>query len=363
MRKGIVTALGLGLLVAGGGVFHAEPKGRTRTFLLVKSDGGQLHRNFEEECPDGVEMTVEEGYLATKTPAERERLLKPENAREYANGWKNDYITGPGGENVCNNPKSFLNDPRHQPYHGVKGKTSYGMNLDGTTDGRKTANTCAHPKFTGVDGEQAVDNQLYRAVGCKKQAGVGEAEAGNKYLIEIRGLDDPKNDDHVDVGFYGTDDVPIQGSDGRTLPNQTLGITKNPRWRATVAGRVVDGVLTTDTIPALYFRWVMPTWGALGQAYEYEFYHARYRMSLQPDGTLKGMMAAYRPIENIFTVGRCCKGTASTANTNCASDHKTLVMMADGDPDAETGKCTTISSAMNFTAIPVFIAATDQSRR
>ena len=43
------------------------------------------------------------GYLATKTPAERERLLKPENAKRYAKGWKDDFITGPGGENVCNN--------------------------------------------------------------------------------------------------------------------------------------------------------------------------------------------------------------------------------------------------------------------
>jgi len=36
------------------------------------------------------------------------------------------------------------------------------MNLDGTTDGAATANSCAHEKFTGPNGEPAVDNQTYR---------------------------------------------------------------------------------------------------------------------------------------------------------------------------------------------------------
>ena len=165
---GMLVALGLALLSAGSGTFRAAPQGQTRAFLIVQSDIGVHYGKFEEDCPQGFDMTVEEAYLATKTPAERERLLRPENAREYANGWKNDFITGPGGENVCNNPKSFLNDPRHPAYRGVQSKVADGLNLDGTPDGRATSNTCGHSKFTGVNGEPAVDNQLYRAVGCAK---------------------------------------------------------------------------------------------------------------------------------------------------------------------------------------------------
>src|SRR4029077_7733237 len=118
---------------------------------------------------------------------------------------------------------------------------------------------------------------------------------------------------------------------------------------------IVDGVLTTDVIPVYYMKWVLSTWGPFGLQ-DHVYRNAKFRMSLEPDGTLKGMMASYRPIENIFTVGHCCKGTASTANTDCASEHKTLALMADGYPDPDTGKCTMISSASNIAGIPVFIA-------
>src|SRR5262245_2342163 len=153
---GIAAALGLALLVTGETTFRAAPQGQTRAFLIVSTDLGIHYGKFEEECPAGFEMTVEEGYLATKTAEERERLLRPENAKEYGKGWKDDFITGPGGENVCNNPKSFMQDPRHPAYRGVKGSVAYGMTLDGTSDGRATAKTCGHEKFSGVNGEAAV---------------------------------------------------------------------------------------------------------------------------------------------------------------------------------------------------------------
>jgi hypothetical protein len=305
-------------------------------------------------------MTVEEAFLATKTPEERERLLKPENAKEYGKGWKEDFITGPGGENVCNNPKSFMNDPQHPPYRGVTSKVAYGMNLDGTTDGRATPKSCAHPKFIGVNGEPAIDNQLYRAMGCSKMhRGPGPTPRAvlDPFLIELRGLNDLKNDDFVQVGIYSTDDTPLQGPDGRALRNQTLSITDNAKWRTTTVGRLVNGVLTTDVVSVVYLQNVLPTWGLFGQVYSSELHDARFRLTLEPDGTLKGLAAMYRPIDNLFTVGRCCKGTASTANNDCASEHKTLAMMADGGRDPETGQCSLISAASNLEGIPVFIAA------
>jgi hypothetical protein len=352
--------LALGLMLSSGHGFRAAPQGQapgatTLGFLVVRADHGMLNGKFEEECPNGWEMSVEEGYLATKTRAERERLLLPANSKEYARGWQDEFITGPNGENVCNNPKSFMNDPKHSPYRGVASKTAFGMNLDGTPDGRATANTCGHQKFTGVNGEPGVDNQFYRAMGCSRLVRVTGAHTIylDEYLIEIRGVDDLKNDDHVDIGIYSTDDTSMKGSDGNALAHQTLAITKNAHWRATAAGRIVNGEVISDVFASVYLRWFMPTWGVLGE-YEHEFHDARLRMTIHPDG-LYGTMASYRPIENILTRTRCCKGTASVANSDCASEHKTLVMMADGYPDPATGQCTMISSAVNFTGVPVFI--------
>jgi hypothetical protein len=361
---GVCVAIAIAL-TASGTAPRATSQGQTRAFLIVRSDLGVHYGKFEDECPQGFEMTVEDGYLATKTPAERERLLRPENAKEYATGWKEDFITGPGGENVCNNPKSFMNDAHHPAYRGVKGSVAFGLNLDGTRDGAATVSSCGHQKFTGVDGEAGVDNQLFRAVGCAKNVrGLGPPPNPvriDPFLMVISGIDNERNDDHVDVGIYSSDDTPLQGSDGQALPHQTLGISANPRWRATVAGRIVDGQVTTDRVEAINLHHVLPTWGPLGTNYDFEFHGARLKVSIQPDGTLMGVLAGYRPIENIFTVGRCCKGTASVANTDCASEHKTLAAMADGYPDPETGKCTMISSASNIKGIPVFIASTQKS--
>ena len=369
----IALLLMVALVVATrGGPLGAASEGETRGFLITKSADAFHIGAMEVDCPMGFEPTVEELWLATLLPAERERLERPENAKEYARTWKDDFITGPGGENVCNNPKSFMDDPRHPPFRGVQSRVSYGLNLDGTTDGRATPNSCEHPKFEGLNGEPTVDNQLYRALGCVRAydgdalrqafdgGGDGRLEHRTRhdldlYLIELRGLDDIRNDDEVEVGIYSTGDLSLHSLAGTDLPHQSFQVTPNPRWRTETKGRIVNGVLTTDVIEVLYLSWKIPTTGLFGQASEHEFHDVRFRVSLLPDGTITGIMGAYRPIENISTEGRCCKSMASVANHNCASEHKTFVAMADGYPDPNTGLCTMISAAQRVEGVPAFV--------
>ena len=355
-------------VTARGGAVEAAGEEETRGFLITGSANAFHYGAMEVDCPMGFESSVEENFLATLTTAERDRLQRPENAKEYAQSWKEDFITGPGGENVCNNAKSFMDDPRHPPFRGVQSSVAYGLNLDGTADGRATANSCAHPKFEGLNGEPAVDNQLYRALGCVKvYEGDIRAKGGdtpteqrtrralNLYLIELRGLDDLRNDDDVEVGIYSTEDLSMGSAAGTELPHQSFRVTPNPRWHTQAKGRLVDGVLTTDVIKVMYLNWKISTTGPFGQASEHEFHDVRFRVSLQPDGTMSGIMGAYRPIENITTEGRCCKSMASVANHDCASEHKTFVAMADGYPDPRTGQCTMISAAQRVEGIPAFI--------
>jgi hypothetical protein len=361
----LVVTVGLTTM---GGTVAAAGEEETRGFLITGSANAFHYGAMKIDCPMGFEPSVEENFLATLTTAERDRLQRPENAKEYAQSWKEDFITGPGGENVCNNAKSFMDDPRHPPFRGVQSSVAYGLNLDGTADGRATANSCAHPKFKGLNGDPAVDNQLYRALGCVKvyegdiRAKGGDTPAEQKtrralnlYLIELRGLDDLQNDDSVEVGIYSTEDQSIKSDTGTDLPHQSFRATQNPRWRTQAKGRIVDGVLTTDVIEVLYLSWKIATTGPFGQASEHEFRDVRFRVSLQPDGTMSGIMGAYRPIENITTEGRCCKSMASVANHDCASEHKTFVAMADGYPDPHTGQCTMISAAQRVEGIPAFI--------
>lgn len=370
-RCGIrVTALAVtvGIAVLAGGRLGAGREDATRGFLITRSGLAVYDNGMATDCPDGVDPTVEENFQRGLAPAERERLLKPENAKEYAAIWKDAFITGPGDVNVCNNPKSFKDDPRHPPVKGVQGRIAFGMNLDGTADGRATAVTCGHKKFEGPNGETGIDNQLYRATGCSKgyRGNGGSIQQGGgipAFLIEIRGVDNPQNDDRVEVGVYSTDDVPIQSQTGGALPNQTLHISPNPRFQNEMHGRIVNGEIVTDTLDAMRLKWRISTLGLFGDASENVFRRARLRLKLDPDGGLSGQLGGYRPLMNISTSGYCCKATASTANIDCAAHYNTLAVMADGDPDPETGACTTISAVHAVKGIPAFVLHGAVTRR
>ena len=361
--RGLACAVLAALAIAAlGGDGVRAREGGTRGFLITHSKLAMHYGPMESDCPDGFEPTVEEHFLATLSSDERERILKPHNAEEYARAWKVDFITGPGGENVCQNPKSFVDDPRHPPHRGIQSKVAYGLNLDGTADGGATPLTCEHPKFEGLSGEAAVDNQLYRAEGCYKSArGTAESQQGggelDRFLIELRGLDDPLNDDRVEVGIYSMeeDDLILQSPGGEPLPDQSFRVTSNPKWRNETTGRIVNGELLIDNLDRMYLKYRMATWGAFGEAYSHEFRRVRFKLRLEPDGGLSGLLGGYRPLMNISTVGYCCRGTASTANMDCASEYKAFVMMADGDPDPQSGQCTTISAAHKIVGIPAFV--------
>ncbi len=360
LRRLACAALAALALVALQG-FAGAREGSTLGFLIVDTRLAMHYGPFEADCPGGFEPTVEENFLATLGPDERERILRPENAEEYANAWKGEFINGPGGENVCQNPKAFLDDPRHPPHRGIQSTVAYGLNLDGTPDGRATPLTCEHPKFEGLNGEPAVDNQLYRAVGCyKSRRGTGESQQQGSeldpFLIELRGVDDLENDRQVEVGIYSVavDDLVLRTPGGAPLPHQSFRVTSNPKWRNETTGRIVNGELRVDHLDRLFLRYRLFTWGAFGEVYSHEFRRVRFKLKLEEDGGVSGLMGGYRPLWNISTIGYCCRGTASTANMDCASEYKTFALMADGDPDPETGQCTTISAAHRIGGIPAF---------
>src|SRR3546814_17444371 len=65
-------------------------------------------------------------------------------------------------------------------------------------------------------------------------------------LITLSGVDDIRNDDDVEVGFFANAD-PIQLSPLRApLSYGTYAIDQDPRFRAKAHGRIKDGVLQSE---------------------------------------------------------------------------------------------------------------------
>jgi hypothetical protein len=352
---------GLVLLVATTGA--GEPKGPSDYgFVLTKMTAAFYRGDEKVDCPEGRTPSLREAYLATQTPQERARLLKPENSVELERRYKTDYVFGPGGRDVCTSPAAF-DTPDHPLLKTGQSKVAPGLDLDGAADAAHPApGTCAHQSFQGLDGEAGVDNQFFRAVACTtfwrgaesggQGDGLGESPLVNgAAVMVVRGVTSWEDSPHVQVVIATSPDKPPTDVRQKIVAGGSMAMTDNPHWRTVMEGRIENGVLITEPADVrLSDNWV----GASGG--EFIMRHARLRVKLQPDGELSGVMGGYRPLDNVIgTLEVGGPGVASTAGVDCAAVRKTFKALADGDPDPKTGACTTLSMALDFAAKPAFV--------
>ncbi len=359
MTQGRLRLAALGACVTAGTLLcitaRADDAG-TRGFIVTNFafasyDGGPA------DCPDGLNMSAKDIYLQSLPAAERERLSKPEAEKEL---WKLLYAPGgnlgPGKRthNRCADPEDF----ESPPLRTIQGHVADGMDLQGAS----TANVCKHQRFTSTDGKTEVDNQLWRAMGCirgwrhgadiEKYAHDNIRAGEYTILLEITGMTDPRNDGHVQVGFYSSTDQASVDAAGNVLPDASLQVHDDPRYRAVANGRVIDGVVTTDPVDVrLKYR-------SAGYV-DTDFYirGARLRLELQPDGSAKGIIGGYYDVETLYDgfIRQPQVVTSVLLAYSCPAVYAALNQFADGYPDPKTGKCSAISTAFRLEAIPAFV--------
>ena len=312
------------------------------------------------DCPEGPAYTIKEEYLAAQSPAERARLMQEENADELEE-LRQAYIYDEQGRNICVHPEAFDRPPQRQG----QSKIAFGLNLDGRDgSGPLAPNTCAHEDYTGPNGETGIDNEYSRAVACNryfrgKGDGVGDHVNGyrrlwsmgpNTTVIMLSGVDDFRNDDHVEFFLASSPDAPPVDPSMKVIDGGSLAITSNPRWRNAGVGQIRDGILTTDPMDFnIYIHWSF-----VGG--EMSLRRARFQLEVLPTGELKGIVGAYRSIDNVAARQRGgLTGPALIANVECAALYATYKLLADGDPDPKTGQCTSMSIAMDVAASPTYL--------
>jgi len=332
---------------------EAGAPGKTLGFAIIDLPFS-LAKNAED-CPDGFAMSAKETFLASVAQAERERLQKPENLKEFE---QKAYFT-PDGKDFCSVP-TYPRAPQRTP----QGKMSFGMNLDGTTDGHATSNSCAHQKFQGADG-QPVDNQLYRVIGCVNELKTHTLtdrpplqlnywnvlyEQMPAWLIEISNIEDPQNSPDVTVTITRAFEPPTKDSAGNVESDLTFTSDPNPRWHNVVHGRIKDGVLTTD-------KFEMNMEGDPFWIQEFHFKEARLRLKIAPDGSLRGFLGGYHAwFPFYWQYGSEGWGVDATNNVDLPGFYFALKNSADAYPDPKTGQNTAISSAWLIEAVPAFVA-------
>jgi hypothetical protein len=330
-------------------------------------------------CPRGLSLDMEE--IFARTPSGKRR--KGESDEAYAGRLRAGSIalsTAPDGQNVCLNPEAAQPDPYFRTVTSPSVPAD-GIDIDGI-DSRVGApsapGTCAHQDQPGMHGERGIDNQFSRIVGCLRSFQSSGQSNGFALemltgswgiLLEIRGLDDLRNDDAVEVGIFANAD-PIQLSPNRVpLAYATYAMDQDRRFRARTRGRMKDGVLTTDPVDVRFHSVTNSL------RFERPLLRARLQATISEEGSLSGYLAGYTPVEAMYDFqfgyrsGKDGKGelgplrlrlgtgngAARVNGYTCPGVYFALYEHADGDPEPGTGRCTSISTQYRVTAIPAFV--------
>ena len=325
----------------------------------AKYKGDSQRRELEELMNQrmGFKRLSAKGRFGTKFPPSIKpgSELTPQQALEVAayNGWpkgrgrlsfQNQVIA----YSACTNPEDF--PQLAKGWVTYDGKVAPGMNLDGKA---------TKEDFTGTDGNKGVDNQLFRAVGCAKlfREGGDPAIARKTFIsaraptiIELRGVDDARNDSDVVVNVYAAADPVVRDARGEAFARATFTLDSDPKLRASTRGKIVDGVLMTDPVDLVlnYKEQIVDA--------PRHFRGARLRVALKPDGTIEGSILGYYTLDSYWhSIEQMTQNGANLTGVSCPGVKQAIDRLADGYRDPKTGRYTAISSAYNFFGVRAFI--------
>lgn len=247
-----------------------------------------------------------------------------------------------------------------------------GFDLDGrvSTSDAPAPNECEHDDFTGADGQPGIDYNFLRIIGDEETREDGKYVFGGfregqlvdgvisgatkngsmTILLQVRGLDDPNDDDDVRVQVFASEDSPVLGTDNSVLTGATLSVHPDRRFHSgEVSGSVVDGVLTAGPIDLLFPIDIMIVRD------EFLIHDSWLRVRLGEE-SFEGTVSGYWDVANL----RRIIGVPTTENGNAANFtieqfDAAMLEHADGDFDPTTGRCQSLSTMFQIRGTQAFL--------
>lgn len=341
----------------------AETSGRTKAFVV--SWFAIAHDVSDDQCPTLNAKPTEDDYYALKSKDEADRIRAELAAEKSAVSYENEQMAhrGPAGLNVGLLP-GIVRDPGHVvPQTNI----ARGLDLDGDDGrGKPPAGVCRHKNYQSVDGRKGIDNQLFTVQGCVPgymgHKGFLMQYRNEQYrngqlslLVIVSGIDDDKNDDHVDVSIAYSGNPMTKSADGKTiLSDFTYSLTDNKdnqHYFARLPGRIVNGAVVTDLVPELRVH-------TGGIFLETILYKAGLRLEFQPDGSMKGVIGGYEDWRRTMMLNNNSRAE-SLYGFQAPGMYNAFKRYADGLKDPETGQCMGISAAYDIEGSPAFVTPED----
>ena len=369
MRIQLLIVSILGLLVACG---DDSATTAPSADILAAAEGGEIHGYVFSQwayaipkvdpgvCPEGLNITEPE-YLSDEYAK-----VSEESKRRYKAGDVKGAISILPAD-ACKDP-SVRPDPGHITLDGPA--TIVGLDLDGQHSKLSAGGQCAHEDFVGPQGESGIDNQYWRLMGCVtgfRPDGLFDRlfatnnsilENGYATLLEVQLVEGTMESGRVKARLFTSAGPVSKDANGQVIHDMSQQVHNDPMYHSAVfEGEIKDGIFNAGPVDAkLRFK---------VQALDnhYEFKDLRLRAEMQADGSMKGVLAAYWDITNMFDfltevyIGPIHLGRAAANNIGymCAGVYHAMPRVADGHPDPETGQCTSISTVIQFAAVPAFV--------
>ena len=241
-------------------------------------------------------------------------------------------------------------------FHGeVEPGVVYGFNLDDRVSDTSDDQTCGKSDFTSTVGEPGVDNQLAAIwpiveglIGDQVTSLLQQAISDGRFLLmmEMQGLDDPKNDDDVTFTVMRGALVPQYNANGIILPDQTYAIDDAFPKSVVEKAAVVDGVLEAGPI-----EFEVPIF-IFDAAFGMKFNNGRLRIEIQEDGTFSGVMAGAVNIDAFL---------GEILQTAAAQEAELVLPIFQSYADMELvdGECKSFSAAFTFKSVSGFVRYDD----
>ena len=255
---------------------------------------------------------------------------------------------------ACSDPYDF--QVLGKNFRTYDGPVAAGMNLDGKV---------GKEDFTSPDGKKGIDNQLWRVAGCSWpfREGSNPDIARKTFisslaptLIELRGVDDARNDPDVTVSVYAATTALNKDGRGDVLSRATFTADPDPRLRATTKGRIENGVLKTEPFDLMlnYKEQIVDA--------PRHIRGARIRATMTKDGGIEGGFYGYYTLDSYYaSIEQMTQNGANLSRISCPGIRLAIDRMADGYRDPKTGKYTAISSAYHFYGARAFIVPPQQT--
>jgi len=231
-----------------------------------------------------------------------------------------------------------------------------GFNLDNVvSDGSEDA-TCMQADLMSPDGEPGIDNSLASlwanlqmlspdlvAVDSLIQGAIDDGQL--LLLMELGGVDDPMNDDCVNITIRRGTGMPMLGTDGLITSGQTFDVDTSAPTSMVGGATIVDGVVEGGP-----FELQLPV-----RVFDLEFVmtvsDARLRFTLGSDGTMSGFFGGAVSWQQIMDA---IEDRGDIPGSTKSLVRNQLMANADLSPDG-SGKCQQITAGMNFQGVSAFV--------